>query len=102
MVEFLKVDHYELDNKVGLKEFGKKLTLELENLQKQHGFFSKTKWENCLFKTTSTKENIDLDKFKGAHLSDLKHPDMADEKQFVFKYEKEMNGLLKTLPAFKT
>ena len=57
--------------------------------------------ENCLFKTTSTKENIDLDKFKGAHLSDLKHPDMADEKQFVFKYEKEINGLLKTLPAFK-
>ena len=29
-------------------------------------------------------------------------PDLQDEKLFVFQYEKEINGLLKTMTSFRT
>ena len=35
VLEFLKIDHYSIDKKVGMKEFSKKLITRLEELQKE-------------------------------------------------------------------
>ena len=56
VVEFLKIDHSAIDNKIGMKEFSKKLTKEEDLLKKLNS--NKEKVNNRVFRVTSTKERI--------------------------------------------
>lgn len=94
LFEFLKVDHHNLDKKIGLRNFTKKLQHEEDQINKKSSFFGKEIVSNGLFRVTAP-QNIPVD------FSEQPFNKKFDEQSFTLLYEKCINGILQEVPKME-
>lgn len=60
VLEFLKIDHYKVDPKLGVKEFSKKLSSIESELNKRISFFSSDQIFNGIYRVTAAADKVSL------------------------------------------
>lgn len=101
VIEFLKIDHYNIDKKNGLKEFSKRLQQKEQQLVKISNKNYKLNTINKIFRVTDPSKTIDLsEEFDHPLIDDAKDKSQKflDEDQFVHKMETCVQGIMNLIP----
>lgn len=107
LVEFLKTDHFKIDEKFGLKDFSKRLNFEEQELNKKSGFFSKEIVKNGIYRVAATQDPYDVTSdfeeklFDRNPTSTLFQTNILNEQIFIQQYERTVANLLAILPKFE-